>query len=632
MRKNIGFLILTFLSSYSLYAQHVPLEPAPGSFVNGVRPEEGALRAEAVIWSEDFANGIPESWTQVADPDGAFFEYRGPLSNPSNLVGTRGSCVNINEPYGEPIASPTADNGFIIFDSNFWDDNIGPCGNFGVGEAPGPHFTMLITDYIDLTGYSSVGMRLNQYMKNYQAQTRIEYSINDGEWALLWANAIAQFSGETEPNAFVRFNVSSQLADQSNIRLRFVFEGNYYFWIIDDVSIFEIFENNLVIDQTTYGNYIPFNPLGSGYQDLEYGVYPAAMPPNLHFQSQTYNWGSTTQTGALLNVDVVNDLLGDTLYSANSTSAPLLPDQGINFSAPQFQLSGALAPYSVHFHVTADQEDGFPEANRVIRNFEVTDYIYARDRQETEGIFVPSPGLFGTQYEVGNFYQITSEDQVAQSISIGVGVGTNPDATVYGRIYKIGTQTGGISAEIIAETGEYPINQWAFNNVGDNRVMTIDLQEPVLLDKDSAYLVMAGAPGGAGSVLFPVSGNSPDFSSMARFYPSSWFYFVRTPLVRVNFGIVENVEEKTTAELSFKCFPNPASELLNLSFDLPESAATTLLIYDQTGRIVHTEQFGRLNTGEQRRTVNVSRLANGWYVASLQTPTQTKNEMVVIRR
>jgi hypothetical protein len=286
----------------------------------------------------------------------------------------------------------------------------------------------------------------------------------------------------------------------------------------------------------------------------------------------------------------------------------------------------------VHFEVSADQEDEFPEANRVIRNFEVTDYIYARDRQETEGIFVPSPGLFGTQYEVGNFYQITAEDQVAQSISIGVGVGTNPNATVYGRIYKINAQSGGITAEIVAETGEYPINQWAFNNVGDNRVMTIDLEEPVLLDKDSAYLVMAGAPGGAGSVLFPVSGNSPDFSSMARFYPSSWFYFVRTPLVRVNFGIVENVSEQPAADLAFRCFPNPANDVLNLSFDLEESTATALLIYDQTGRVVHTEQFGRLGAGAQRRTVDVSRLANGWYVASLQTPTQTKNEMVVIRR
>ncbi|MGF1564995.1 MAG: T9SS type A sorting domain-containing protein [Flavobacteriales bacterium] len=632
MRKNIGLLILTLLSSYSLFAQQMPLEPAPGSFINGVRPEQGAHRAEAVIWSEDFANGIPESWTQVADPNGAFFEYRGPMTNPSNLIGTRGSCVNVNNPIGEPIESPTADNGFIIFDSNFWDDNIGPCGNFGVGEFPGPHFTMLTTDYIDLTGYTSLGMRLNQYMKNYLAQTRIEYSINDGEWAVLWSNTVPQFSGETEKNAFVRFNVSDAIADQANVRLRFVFDGNYYFWMIDDIAIFEIFENNLVIDQTNYGNYIPFNPLGSGYQDLEYAVYPSAMAPNLHFQAQTYNWGSAQQTDARLYTDVVNDLTGDTIYTANSTALTLAPDDGTNFTAPTFQMDGSLAPYSIHYYVEGNQEDEFPQANRVIRNFEVTDYIYARDRQETEGIFVPSPGLFGTQYEVGNFYQITAEDQVAQSISIGVGVGTNPNASVYGRIYKIGLQGGGVTAEIVAETSEYPINQWAFNNVGDNRVMTIDLEEPVLLDKDSAYLVMAGAPGGAGSVLFPVSGNSPDFSSMARFYPSSWFFFVRTPLVRVNFGIVENVQEKATADLAFKCFPNPASELLNLRFELPESAATTLLIYDQTGRIVHTEQFGRLNTGEQRRTVDVSRLANGWYVASLQTPTQTKNEMVVIRR
>ncbi len=633
MKNCLGILFLTLLCSISGFAQAPLLEPAPGYFINGIKPEEGALRSDGVIWSEDFANGIPSSWTQEANPSGAVWEYRGPTTNPNNSAGTRGSCLAAGTPFGQPIDSPTADNGFIIFDSNFWDDNIGPCGNFGAGEVPGPHFTSLTTSAIDLSGYNSIGLRFNQYCKNFQANTRIEYSIDGGEWDLLWVNDVPLNSGESARNRFDRINVSEELGDQSNVRLRFIYDGNYYFWMLDDIAIFEIFENNLIIDDATYGNYIPFNPIGSGWQDMEYSQYPADMAPRVLFRARTLNWGSTTQTNSRLEADLVNELTQDTVYSNASPSTNLVPDAVHTFTAPPFQLDGTMAPYSVHFKVTQDQEDSEPTANHVIRTFEVNDVTYARDRLSTEGIFVPSGALVGPQYELGNFYQITADDQVAESISIGVGIGSDPMAQVYGRIYKLSFTNAGITADIVAETGLYGVTQGSFNNVGDNNVMTLPLNEHVALTKDSAYLVVAGAPGGANSVLFPVSGDSPDYSSMARFYPNSWFYFVRTPLVRVNFGpVVDVVEQKPTPPLDMFCFPNPARETLNLAIHLPEAANAEFTIYDQTGRIVLNQAFGTRAPGDYNEVVHVGGLPAGWYIGSLRAGQHTRNEMIMITR
>lgn len=631
-------VIFTFLMvlSFAFLAkgQQLLIEPAPGMIVNGLKPEEGGLRTgENYIWYEDFSEGIPADWTQETDPSNAVWEYRGPNTTPNINVGTRGSCISGGAQFGAPIQSPTASNGFVIFDSNFWDDNIGPCGNTGSGEAPGPHFAALVTNELDFSAYPNLGLRFNQFFRNNQANTRVEYSLSGGEWLVLWENDVPPMAGQTPPDRSDRVNVSAQIGGQSNVRLRFVFDGFYYYWMIDDIGIFEIFDNNLVIGEATYGNYDPFSTVGSGYQGLEYSMYPAEMAPNLHFRTTTWNWGAQTQTGCRLNIDLTNDALGDTIHSGTSNQQAILPDESRNFSLPTYQLSQTQAPYSVHFQMTQDQEDQDPEASRAVSSFEVTDVIYARDRRTTEGVYVPVSQFLGTAYEVGNYYQITANDQTAESISIGLGAGTNLNGTVYGRIYKLNLVTDNFVPELIAETGEYGVISAAINNVGDENLMTLPLTTPVTLTKDSAYLVVAGAPGGANDVLFPVSGDSPDLSSMVRFFPGTWFYFVRTPLVRLNFGPVVGTEEASSpVELDVTCYPNPANTHFTLRAILPEAAPSELRIFDQTGRVVHAEAFGTLSSGEHRQVIDVSRLAAGWYVMSLTAGEQVKNEMIVIRR
>lgn len=633
LKLTIGALIVAFalpVSAQSLF----DIQPAPGMYVNGVKPEDGAVHLrELIIWSEDFANGIPATWSQQSNPEAATWEYRGPSTNPSSTAGTRGSCVSAGNQFGPPIESVTASNGFLIFDSNYWDDNIGPCGNFGVGPAPGPHVASIATPSIDLSGFQSVGLRFNQYCKNFQAETRIEYSIAGGDWLVLWVNNVPLNSGESPKDRVDRLNVSPQLGGQSDVRLRFVFDGNYYFWMLDDLELFELLQNNLFIESATYGDLDMTDQSHiTGFEDMEYSLYPAEMAPLLHFQTNTWNYGSQQQTGCQLNIDLRNEATGDTIHSASSNITDLNFDQQYTFATPTYQLGSEEAPYTVHYRVSQTQEEESPDNNHVIRDFAVSDVVYARDRLSTEGIFVPNPVYNGSPYEVGNFFVITRDNQAVESISIGIGQGSDPFAAVYGRIYKLNVTGQGIVAQTIAETDEFGITANAFNNVGDNNIMTIPFPEPVALDKDSAYLVVAGTNAGPESVFFPVSGDSPDLTSMVRFFPNAWFYLVRTPLVRMNFGPVVGVLEQTKNELNFSCYPNPANAILNLKFDLTENAFTDVQIYDQVGKVVLRESLGRLSAGNYQQSLDISSLNAGWYVVSMQSGDRRKNEMVIIQK
>ena len=587
---------------------------------------------EVVIWGEDFANGIPADWVSEAMPELAVWEYRGQGTTPSSDWGTRGSCLAEDVVYGDPIDSPTRENGFIIFDSNYWDDNIGPCGNFGAGPAPGPHLATLTTPVIDLSSYEQVGLKFHQYAKNYQADMYIEYTLNGTDWMDLWVSDVQDNSGESEPNRFDRINVSEVLGGESSVQLRIVFDGNYYFWMLDDIELFELESYNLFAEKATYGNFdLTDQGNETGWEDMEYSVYPQAMAPRVHFSTCTWNWGAEDLTGCNLEGVLRNEVTMDTIFSDVSNSMDLGSDEFFRFNTDFYDHDGELGLYTTHFAIGSDQEDDSPDNNTIIKDFIVSDFIYARDRLSTDGIYIADDTFSDEPYEVGNMYVITTDDQSIESISLGVGVGSDPDVSIYAAVYKMNI-SGSISAIEVANTGEFGIVDYAYNNIDDNNIMTVPFPEPVPLMKDSAYLVVAGTADNANTVFWPVSGTSEDLTSFVRFFPSAWFYLNRTPMIRANFGPVVNVEEVVENDLNMNCFPNPANAILNVTFDHVTSGRARIEVFDELGKMVETRDLGNLPKGEQRHQLNTDAWSEGWYVVSIVTEYTTKNEVVVIQR
>ncbi|MCW5899719.1 MAG: T9SS type A sorting domain-containing protein [Flavobacteriales bacterium] len=80
-------------------------------------------------------------------------------------------------------------------------------------------------------------------------------------------------------------------------------------------------------------------------------------------------------------------------------------------------------------------------------------------------------------------------------------------------------------------------------------------------------------------------------------------------------------------------FPNPASDRLNVNITANISGQVAVLLMDATGRLALPTSTVVLNSGEQRTiTLDVSGLANGTYVLSLELDGQRSVQRIVIAR
>jgi hypothetical protein len=629
--KNLLIVFASCLFSVLSIAQGLDMDPAPGKYLAQHTAEEFYQNArETEIWFEDFAEGISDEWSNEELGGIAHWEYRGPATTPDINVGTRGSCVNDDETGGSPIASASWENGFAIFDSNYWDDNIGPCGNFGSGPGPGPHTATLTSPSIDLTDFEKVGLTFTQFHKNWQAETRVQVSVNGGEFEEVFANDL-ETNQDTDPDMVVRKNISQWAGSQPDVRIRFLFEGSYYFWMIDDILLFELDDHNLYLQKASYGDYNGADPDNvETMEGLEYTIYPELMQPWLEFAALVSNYGAQTQSGVSCLVDVVNVATEDTIYSDSSLPIAMVTDMTSNLTTPDFNLSSDMGEYEIHYSVEQEQIDESPDDNWAKRDFSVSDVQFARDLREMSNVYIAPPIFNGDSYEMGNFYLLSEAGQEAHSISVGVSLGSITGTEIYGAIYTM-DWGGGFDATLVAQTEPQEVYWEALNDFDEEIMMVLNFDTPVPLTEGVPYLVMINCPSGPENVLFGMSGDAPEFSSMIRFGSNSWFYMQYIPMVRLNLGTVLDVANPLTAATTLhQNFPNPFANTTAINFSLETSSEVRFVIRDAGGRIVKTFNEGIKPSGEHSVIVSRDDLSPGVYTYTMISDAATSTKVMVI--
>ena len=311
---NLLFLCLT-INSFSQNTQSVNLlrsatDVSKGATYNSNQNSQSNFLPDAIIWSEDFSSGIPSTWTNsgtansISDPD-AKWEYRGPLTTPNNTVGSRGGYVGT---FG-PINSATAANGFVVFDSDFL-DNAGIAGNFGNGTAASPHLAELTTDMIDLSQYSLVDLSFTQYYRRFAGPagsqavpaTYVDFSVDGGAtfpYSVTLNSGIA-VNSSTANNDIVSIQAGSYIGGEDSIKIRFRFDGNYYFWCVDDINISATEQNRL--DPYPFFVDRPYDVTFSGTVNQGHLSINQVQP--ISFNASIRNSGINAQTGTKLSVAV----------------------------------------------------------------------------------------------------------------------------------------------------------------------------------------------------------------------------------------------------------------------------------------------------------------------------------------
>lgn len=100
----------------------------------------------------------------------------------------------------------------------------------------------------------------------------------------------------------------------------------------------------------------------------------------------------------------------------------------------------------------------------------------------------------------------------------------------------------------------------------------------------------------------------------------------------------KKIAENTSASIretpivqSFKMFPNPANEFLNLSFELKKKEIVEANLIDISGKLVKKLFYGSKNTGEQTIKADVGDVAPGVYLLQLTIGNRSTFQRTVIQ-
>jgi Secretion system C-terminal sorting domain len=474
-----------------------------------------------VIYQCDFSNGIPSDWTTGSATGISQWEYRGPNTTPDVSVGARGTCAAL----AVPISSETQSNGFIIFDSNYWDDGGTICGGLGTGVDPAPHNAYVAMPSQNFTSFDGVILTFQQQYRHFLDSTIVEVSLNNGSsWTTVFMNQESQSSSVE----WVNVNLSSIAAGQSNVLIRFHYTGLYYWWLIDDITLYEPNNNDLRLNSAKYTTNGGINS-AFPYNDLEYDQYPSAMIPSFVFSSNVSNIGAFDQTNSYLNVKIVKDGL-DQIYNQNSPQTNILSGTAVNLAiaAPYLQ-NNILGDYDLFFEVDQDEADEFVGNNFDTLNYSITPYSYARDEGACQSLFDGLELFEGYRFEAGNYFQARSFGRVIHGVSVAIGEGTQLGAPIKAVIYKDGFE------EIWGESEVHYVNYAEINQIGDEKIVVLPLIDPITTFNDSLYVAMVGNVNSDDDFVICRSGVSPEATSILR-YPdaNSMLYFLNTPVVRLN--------------------------------------------------------------------------------------------------
>lgn len=239
----------------------------------------------------------PTAWTALTLSDDSGNSVPGAAYWVRSITGVSQGAYATNM---TPVQSPSVANGVALFDSDFL-DNAGtrlPAGA-GLGTSPSDQRGELISPRIDLTTARNTAILLEffcQYRPFQVTEWSISISLDDG---FTWTNTTdvrSLLAGTTNntSSGTIRWllpsvtNISGSL---TQCRIKFTFEGQYYYYILDDLSIqsapeFDIAIGEADINGSAFGNIGDIVRMGGGNAYIPLSKIVGVTPTN----DETVNW------------------------------------------------------------------------------------------------------------------------------------------------------------------------------------------------------------------------------------------------------------------------------------------------------------------------------------------------------
>ena len=649
---SIFALSLTISALSQIDSQILTIEGGKKSKQNlELNSNKFAVPASLPFWSEDFTNGIPTTWENSTVP----WVYRGTSAFPNNSVGGQGAYSGIsNSPStNDPISSPTANNGFLIFDSDYYDNN-GVAGAFGSGSYPTPHNGELLTEMIDLSSYSDVTLKMNSYFRTYAGQAFIDFYVSGVFVERIQVHTNLAVNESSFIDEVIMARVPFSVVGNADVQISFVFEGStnsnngfsgYYFWQMDDLELIETPLNLIDIEDIVVGGFwIDYvNYTGSGSNDLvglDYTVTPVSQLANHPYviEGVLRNSGASDQMstlkyevyGAAGSYSGGSNPINVSAYSATNTVDSIVV-------AANPPLSPAVGAYGVSIWAESDSLGVITAtSDTVLRGIEISDYIYAKDNGTNANgnpdgnWIVGGPGdqwHFTTRFEM---YANESLYALRTYISDESVVGAEIKAVVYEVDTTISNADGGVI--LWDESDNYIITSQDLGAWVD-----IVFSSPVDLYNGYAYEVgIAGFVHPTDSAFIGTSGQSmyngehslfDEFglnpNDAANQGVPTWYYLTRTPMVRMNFDPGSASTVSDMKQTIFTTFPNPTNGIFIIK--LGEVAKYDVTVNNVLGQTVFSSSINGINT-----TIDLSTFDKGIYTVELKDENVIYTEKIIV--
>ena len=418
-----------------------------GVLAAGLMLAGGSLEAQTLLWGVGSADARVDSMGRFMAPndtdslmattgwEAISVSDSGRLRTPGNAFWIRQTTGRSRGAYWgtrQPMASPTRADGHAIFDSDYLSRggalvSAAPAG----GTSPSAHVGRLVSPSMDLSAAAGRGIRVrfHTFYRLFQIQEMsLEVSLDGGAtWvgntdirAEAGVSAVnQQFEGLLDVIIGGPF-AGTTAAQLTDCKIRFTFDGDYYFWMIDDVQIFDAPSYDLGISTRTSGN-----TLGDAFtvaRVSNYNFQPLSQVDTLDYfmGARVRNTGAQPilpANNARLNLIIEQEDDQTTTWNEvfrTSIRIDTVPAGGrATFDTTHFGwVPTEVGTYRATYVVSHDSMDGSALNDSSIHTFVITENYYSRVPLNTLG-----------------------QPAVTRSIFPGAGAGNRIDGFEYGSMF-----------------------------------------------------------------------------------------------------------------------------------------------------------------------------------------------------
>ena len=635
--------------------EHTITKASTEELINSRHAGEEALANQrgggAILFEEDFSNGFAGSngngaWTSFDNANDSAWVYVG-----SDGMGTypSGNATGVEHPGGEYstniglLDSETADNGWMIFDSDFYNTPISE----GYQDMDGS----LTSPVIDFSTAGSVVLNWTQYFRYCcypYAPIYVDVTNDGGDtWTTFDAHgSFIEAANTASANPLpTSLDISCVAAYQAEVQFRFTYTqapetGNaysHYYWGIDDVVISSNPNaDDLEVVQLTNGDIwnvweYRVTPMEQKYAASDGGVLAGVLYRN----SGTDNQDNVDIIVEILDADgstVLNTVIEtlDVAYSfANALDCPAYAQDTIYI--PTGWEPSATGNYILRATIDAGTDDATPDNNVMSKVIVFTEDEYGHDDETelTEEAWPRESESITGYYDPtgqGNFYHTVNGGSTAYGITVEFGdnCGTNQDDEIVelefeSRLYYYDNSVG-------ITDSEFESSFWIFDPDWAGTTQYLSFEDPIDLDVDAVYFVGVIAEyESEGALTVAVQPNSDTDNSTGEYNVTGagdfvWFTSqTYTPGIRLILS--ERVSVDEIASLNgitlLQNRPNPATNVTTFAFELSTSKDIQFELRDLSGRVVARMDQGTLGAGTHTIDYDVNNLSSGMYTYTL---------------